>query len=177
MDTNASTGRFYPFTTPTSATLPSAASSPDPQYRRDSSGSDSVSDGDGSASQRSYPSERAPQGYGGGRATYGSQFTPPFPSNRADSATATIYVDDAPYNPPSLSRPSHPSTFVETGPDVPFNPPMPNFHSGISSSMTSTTGHPVRILSLSDEVGSLSDSLVEPIPARRWGQQPHWVEW
>ncbi|RPD61228.1 hypothetical protein L226DRAFT_60462 [Lentinus tigrinus ALCF2SS1-7] len=144
MDTNASTGRFYPFTTPTSATLPSTASSPDPQYRRDSSGSDSVSDEDGSASQRSYPSGRVPQGYGGGRAPYGSQTTPPFPANRAGSATATIYVDDPPYVPPSSSRPSHPSTFVETGPDVPFNPPMPNFHSGIPSSMTSTTVHPAQ---------------------------------
>ena len=144
MEPNASLGRFYPFTTNPSATLPPSGSPPDPQYRRDTSGSDSVSDDDGSASHHSHPAGRPPAPYGGPRGPYATQNPPSFAQNRAGSGPATVYVDDPPYIPPGSSRPSHPSTFVETGPDVPFNPPIHTYHPGITSSMTATTLHPVR---------------------------------
>ncbi len=174
---NASSGRFNAFPPNLSATLPSTATSPDPQYSRGSSGTDSVSDDDGSASQLSHPAGQLLPSYGGLRGAYATQYSAPYAQNRAESAPATIYVDDPPYNPPGSSRPSHPSAFVETGPDVPFNPHIHTYHSGFPSSMTSTTLPPVRTPSLSDEGVCLSDSLVDRSQARQWGQQPYWIEW
>ncbi|KAI0787721.1 hypothetical protein C8Q74DRAFT_1409270 [Fomes fomentarius] len=142
---NASSGRFNAFPPNLSATLPSTATSPDPQYSRGSSGTDSVSDDDGSASQLSHPAGQLLPSYGGLRGAYATQYPASYAQNRTESAPATIYVDDPPYNPPGSSRPSHPSAFVETGPDVPFNPPIHTYNSGFPSSMTSTTLPPTTL--------------------------------
>ena len=145
MDTNASLGRFYAFTTNTSATLPSSASPPDPQSRHRSSGSDSRSDDDGSGSQHSHPTEHPLPAFGVSRLAYEVQNPPSFAQTRLESFPATNYVDDSPYVPPGSSTATRASTFLHSGPDVHYGPPAEPFDGNIPASMSPPTMFPVRI--------------------------------
>ncbi len=144
MANDASSGRFYPFTTDPSASLSPSAASPDPQYCPETSGSDSVSDDDRGAIGHSYPVERTVQGQDIFREPFGAQDVSGFPQDRLDPAPATIYLDDNSYLSTGLFR-SHPaSNFLQTAPNVPFAPVYGNFNPAMPPSMTSTTPHDVR---------------------------------
>ncbi|OJT03346.1 Fork head domain transcription factor slp1 [Trametes pubescens] len=141
MANDASSGRFYPFTTDPSASLSPSAASPDPQYCPETSGSDSVSDDDRGAIGHSYPVERTVQGQDIFREPFGAQDVSGFPQDRLDPAPATIYLDDTSYLSTGLFR-SHPaSNFLQTAPNVPFAPVYGNFNPAMPPSMTSTTPH------------------------------------
>ena len=127
MDTNASLGRFYPFTANTSATLPSPAHPQNPQIRPGGSGSESPSDDDGSGSQGSYPLGHSHSAVGVSRQPYEVQHPSSFLPPRLESAPATVYVDDSPYVPPGLSNTARAPTFVQSGPDVPFDPAIQHY--------------------------------------------------
>ncbi|KAL7279138.1 hypothetical protein ACG7TL_006978 [Trametes sanguinea] len=139
MANNATSGRFYAFTSNTPAPLPPSAASPDPRYRPDSSGSDSVSDDDQSAIGHSYPVERIPQGQGFLREQFGAQNASGFVHHRADPASATFYAEDTPFVPNVQFQASQPSGFIQATPDVPFASPVDQFNPAMAASMTPTT--------------------------------------
>ncbi|KAJ3018340.1 hypothetical protein NUW54_g360 [Trametes sanguinea] len=139
MANNASSGRFYAFTSNTPAPLPPSAASPDPRFRRDGSGSDSVSDDDQSAIGHSYPVERFPQGQGFVREQFGAQNASGFVHHRADPASATFYAEDTPFLPNVQFQASQPSGFIQATPDVPFASPVDQFNPAMAASMTPTT--------------------------------------
>lgn len=144
MANDASSGRFYAFTTVPSASLSPSAASPVPQYCPDTSGSDSVSDEDRGAIGHSYPVERTAQGQDIFREPFGAQDVSGFPQDRLDPASATIYLDDTSYLSTGLFRGHPASNFLQAAPNVPFAPAYGHFNPIMPPSMTSTTPHDVR---------------------------------
>ncbi|KAI0926161.1 hypothetical protein AcV5_008692 [Taiwanofungus camphoratus] len=142
MDTDASAGRFFAFTTANSTTLQTSGDPPGPQYRRSSSGSDSGSSNDGRVVQHPQRAEQFQPAIDPQRATFGAE-NPPFnAAQRLENVSATIYVDDSPYMPPDSSHSSQSTQFVQDQPNAQYQTAFFDYHARMSAPVTPTVLQP-----------------------------------
>ena len=137
------------FTSPPSRSSPTHTarrSLPETRYHRHSSGSESGSDDDESASQSSYQTQ--PRRHDPFQASTRSS-THPIRAMTTSPATV-LFADDAPYNPPGAGAASHsPGSIIRSSspPYVPFNPPVEHYDPDMSVLSTPETSPRVRAFS------------------------------